>query len=40
MIRREVMRSVGPEEIQDTIGRKRGPFENDAAGIFFFFFSP
>lgn len=27
---REVMRSVRPEEIQDTIGRKQGPFESDA----------
>jgi len=33
------MRSVRPEEIQDTIGRKRGPFEDDAVGISSFFFS-
>lgn len=31
------MRSVRPEEIQDTIGRKRGPFEDDAVGISSFF---
>jgi len=31
------MRSVGPEEIQDTIDRKRGwPFEDDAVDISFF----
>lgn len=42
---REVMRSVRPEEIQDTIGRKRKPFEDDAmrrldqfAPFSFFFF--